>query len=1622
MPDTVSLGTIGASAGLDLRPLQTAVKEAAKMLSGLADTMKGIGDLKFAGPVLDQLESIGDTARIVKDDLRGLRGALQGLSKDLGLTKISEGITRIGVNAVEASGGLEDLSQGLKLAGDAGKGAGDAFVGVKDTLREIRDAARGGATSFGSLATKMGTAGEAGTGAAGGIGAAGDAAELAGGAAEAAAGGFGALKAELGGVAGAGNRAAIALERATKAGKAGVGLGAASAAESAAIGGRRPRVVPVPHVSSAPRAAAGGMIASLGMPMLKGAGVLAEIMAAAGLGSAAYSSSFDVKAQKVMGNTTLTAAQRDGIRKSVLAQMKAGSPVPEDQLFAGYMHAANYGYTGKRADHLMGIASSLGIATGAPVDVQAEVLAGLANKNAFNIPDSKLMPFAESTHVTAAGSAMTLEEFSKRSAKSMGYAARFGIKPEEAKAAFSTMVQSKLPPAQVDTQLSGILNALAAPTPKTVKAAMGIQARTGVDLLPYMGVKGLKNNQISGFLKALQSPGITEQDVVNLFPNKQGRLGASALFQNYGTFGDKLNGPQGTGTAMRGQVHNINSLRRDMMQQPGMAAQSEIQKTKALAVVDGKGLQKDLADIIHLLGQAARAALNAATAFSALPTPIRKMIEAVGLVGLAGRVLGAPEISLRGKALGADVGARGGLLPGFKGMFGKGMFGGAAAAGAEGAGLAEGGAAAGAGAGLAAIAAPLAIVTAAVVTFGIAWHTNFAGIQQAFKPFLDDVRQTFGGMGKTIGEFVTSALPVVRSFGKAVVPIFAFAFWEIGATCKAAFDIIKGVVKIGLAFIEGAFKIGLALLKGDWAGAWTAIKETFSKQWAAIMQAARAVVPELVAWVEGLGTQLKAGFSRLGPDLKAGWDSAVAGLKATFADSGRNLISQFGAGLKNGLASIGPGIRAAAHGLGSLLPEGVRVAIDSHSPSRVMHKIGQDGGQGFINGILSKKGAVSTAAKMIAEAANLGVVIKEPGAKKAHKTEAQRASEKAARHAHSEAVKHGHQVHAAGEYAGGVGETAQQKATHKLGEMHAQGLIGKQQYDAAMERLQAQHHAKAEKAEDGHLKRMQGLHQQFKAFLTGLASSEASAKGRDAKATKSQNLTKAPDALAEARDARLGAAGDAFDQALGKNSAFEKSGQFAPAQIEAASRAAVDAYVAECQAAQDEYEAAVKGQAAKATQSVDALQTEIAKATAHAAGHVWKDGEAQAREYFDGLRAAALDSFNQVEDRINAMPGVSEKQKDALHAGNQGTYNASVADLGMQEGDAAAKRKMDSLRTAHDQAQETFGQDDNRQSYANSLGGILGQIPQDASPEAERMRHEVQTQIDKLGKDGKSTVSELGKNVADSFGNAFEQAMGHAKKFKGFWQEMMQGLKGSAQQGMLGFVTKELKAGVLSLFTRKEKGVMPNFGGAASVGGFNGGSLAALSGLPAGNLLNTGMGGFGQLQGINGAIGGFGGFGSSQGGAGGMMGGLSSLLPMLGHGGMLGGVLGHGGLAGLFAHGGLMTGGGALGGLGAALPWVGGGLLLNKLLGNPVGKMFKKLHLFSGGGIVPGVGFHDSVHALLKPGEVVSNHEQQKTQANGLHITVNHHGDVYGHEGKQSAASDMAWLIKQQLPVATPGT
>lgn len=643
---------------------------------------------------------------------------------------------------------------------------------------------------------------------------------------------------------------------------------------------------------------------------------------------------FSDTVQNVVGNSTIKPEDVAGMRDQALAQMRRGASThggnAGEEAAQGYKHILNFGYRGKEAATISDFGSKFGIATHTNVEETDDVLAGVMNAYK-HMPAKNVGRVGNVLHYAAAGSNMDVKDLEKNSTRTIGLAANY-MGPEglpDALAAYSALVQHRINPGRADTQVSGMLGQIAAPSPKALEAADKLG-------LKNFNAEGLRRVQLTGVINEVRGKisGLPENDQAtalrSLFNNKQGGIGASFLTgAAHDSMQTALNDPHtGTKAAFAGKADAITPLYNQAAANPAQKLRALSGELKADSIELGEKFVPLLTSAVPVLKMFADAAQRLVGAITRLPQPVQEAIIGLGLFKLATVALGNPLLGL-GEGIGSLV--------------------------AKLAGVEEGGAAL---AGLGAAAVPIALVAAAVVAFAVAWKTNFAGIRQAFAPFLADVQQTFGGMGKSIRDFVKIILPDLKKFGAEVTPIFRVAFVQIADTIKVTFDIIKAVVKFSLAIIGGIIRTVMAVLTGNWKGAWAGIKSIFDGTWAAILELAKTLVPGFVRWITGLGTS-----------IKTGWLAAMTGLKTTFANSGRDLLQAFGDGLKNGISSMGAGIKAAATSLASLIPTSVRSVLQIHSPSRVMHEIGKHTAQGLADGITAGKSGVTASMRAVVDAA-----------------------------------------------------------------------------------------------------------------------------------------------------------------------------------------------------------------------------------------------------------------------------------------------------------------------------------------------------------------------------------------------------------------------------------------------------------------------------------------------------------------------------------------------------------------------------------------------------------------------------------------------------------------------------
>ena len=198
--------------------------------------------------------------------------------------------------------------------------------------------------------------------------------------------------------------------------------------------------------------------------------------------------------------------------------------------------------------------------------------------------------------------------------------------------------------------------------------------------------------------------------------------------------------------------------------------------------------------------------------------------------------------------------------------------------------------------------------------------------------------------------------------------------------------VISNYEGLSAAIISGdQEKISEALLdlKTDFQTAENSTRESLERQvqaaeenYAALQSAVAAGAP---AAVEEAAKQAKALVDRSKEELdklpsvtnQAAKDAAQAIIDGN--GETRSAGSEFARGLAYGISDGTNDVKGAAGKIAEAGVEAARAALDSHSPSRVMHGIGNDYTTGFAGGITEKTTEVAAAAEQVAESATNGI-------------------------------------------------------------------------------------------------------------------------------------------------------------------------------------------------------------------------------------------------------------------------------------------------------------------------------------------------------------------------------------------------------------------------------------------------------------------------------------------------------------------------------------------------------------------------------------------------------------------------------------------------------------------------
>ena len=456
--------------------------------------------------------------------------------------------------------------------------------------------------------------------------------------------------------------------------------------------------------------------------------------------------------------------------------------------------------------------------------------------------------------------------------------------------------------------------------------------------------EGLKQKQVSGVLADVKrATGGDIGKIKTLFNGRQGGLGVAALTgMGAETYANALNNPRtGTKAAEAGKTDTITPAYNDQMNQPAQKVAALKGKIASNAATIGESFNKIFITALPMIAKFTDSITKLLTAVTKLPAPVQQAIFAFGAFKLLTAFL--PMLSGFGLLTEKTTVLLGGL--------GKALFGIGPAA--------EGGAALISGP----LLAGLLAVAGGVALLALAWSTDFGHIREVTAKVAAEVKGFITSQFGYVVKWFQTNLPLIREVVKVVLTTMQ-EFWHahgqrIMAIINPLWSLIKTVFSAALHIIGAAVKLAMDVMTGHWGAAAKDIGVIVTNLWAVVRSLFQNGV-KIVGNTLGLIVDLVLDFGKR--------------LFEGMLNAGQQAINGIVGGIKSGIGKV----VNAAKTLASSIPVTVATHLEMHSPSRVMHKMGQNTAQGLADGITAGKSTVTAAMRGVVEAA-----LKETNSKRA---------------------------------------------------------------------------------------------------------------------------------------------------------------------------------------------------------------------------------------------------------------------------------------------------------------------------------------------------------------------------------------------------------------------------------------------------------------------------------------------------------------------------------------------------------------------------------------------------------------------------------------------------------------
>ncbi|MNR93710.1 Phage-related minor tail protein [compost metagenome] len=264
----------------------------------------------------------------------------------------------------------------------------------------------------------------------------------------------------------------------------------------------------------------------------------------------------------------------------------------------------------------------------------------------------------------------------------------------------------------------------------------------------------------------------------------------------------------------------------------------------------------------------------------------------------------------------------------------------------------------------------------------------FEGIANIIKPILEGLKTFFTGIWEAIKNIFGGALLLI-------INLVTGNFTELSKNAQAIWNNLKDAFGKIWDGIKQVFSGSLDLLKSILSTTWDAIKSAASSAWEGFKSVVTSLVSATVSSVKDIwnGTiswfkELPGKLYNIGSDMFNKMKEAVTSTVTTVKDAivtgmtaaidwlkqlpnqmlqlGKDMIMGLVNGIKNMVGAVGNAISD----LATSITDGIKSALDIHSPSRVMKKLGEYTGQGFAIGIGNTVSSVRQKANDMADAAS----------------------------------------------------------------------------------------------------------------------------------------------------------------------------------------------------------------------------------------------------------------------------------------------------------------------------------------------------------------------------------------------------------------------------------------------------------------------------------------------------------------------------------------------------------------------------------------------------------------------------------------------------------------------------